>query len=373
MSNDKDMKSNNMSSNKISNLQQCNSINNLQLKLNDFGDCVIKKQIQSIFSLLTFSAMITIIVIVALYYEIDLLNLSSSKYFGQHLMPADDLPIFRNLAKTTTLVSEQLSGLSITASSAILKCSFTSRSLANKVARNQHLFNDSVEVVQYLNQLSDQTFKFGETIEKMYPTGESALREIGMELTFIIEKIQPDLVLTRKNEIYFEKRYRRVLNVVTNLRDQFQKIMNELDELNTIYSGTRHQLKNGMIDVEVFFNSITPILAKLYDTERITRDLGYLKRILEKVPNIRNQISYLLSEFNNHRQLLIWYCDEWIYLQRRKLVSQEDIETLKLMVKGLDNSAEIFKNKVNENVDLIIYSPNRYQPSSCSWNYLNSF
>ncbi|CAG8699099.1 2133_t:CDS:1, partial [Dentiscutata heterogama] len=226
------------------------------------------------------------------------------------------------------------------------------------------------EVVKYLNELSDQTFKLGETVEKMYPTGESALRELGMELTFIIEKIQPDQILTRKNELYFEKRYRRILNVVTRLRDQFQKVINELDELSIIYSGARHQLENGMNDVEAFFNNIAPIFAQIYDTGRIARDLGYLKRIIEKVPNTRNQINYLLSEFNQYRQVLIWYCDEWIHLQRRKLVSLEDIENLKVMAQGTDNAAEIFKKKVNDNVDLVIYAPDRYQPPSCNWEYL---
>ncbi|CAG8632660.1 24096_t:CDS:2 [Dentiscutata erythropus] len=284
---------------------------------------------------------------------------------------AVDSSIFRNLVKIINLLSGQLSGLSITASSAIIKCSFTSRSLANKVTRNQLLFNDSAEVVRYLNEFSDQTFKLGETVEKMYPTGESGLRELGMELTFIIEKIQPDQILTRKNELYFEKRYRRILNVVTRLRDQFQKVMNEIDVLSTIYSGTRHQLENGINDVEAFFNNIAPIMNQIYDTERITRDLGYLKRIMEKVPNIRNQINYLLFEFNQYRQVLIWYCDEWAHLQRRKLVSLEDIENLKVMVQGLDSAAEIFKKKVNENVDLVIYAPNNYQPPSCNWEYLN--
>ncbi|CAG8503164.1 16594_t:CDS:1 [Racocetra fulgida] len=196
----------------------------------------------------------------------------------------------------------------------------------------------------------------------MYPTGEFVLKKLGMELSFIIDKIQPNQALTRKNVIFFERRYRMILHIITILRDRFEKVMNDLDEVYYVYSGRKYQLKNGMKDVEVFFHRNFPILDPLYDTERITRDLTYLKRIMGKIPDTRNQISYLLFEFNQHRQVLIWYCDEWFQLQRRKLVTLEDIEDLMFMSNRLISIAEIFKRKIDENVDIIIRIPDHIQP-----------
>ncbi|CAG8517728.1 15892_t:CDS:2 [Cetraspora pellucida] len=363
MSNDKDTNSNNKTSNQINDLQRkCSDISiNLQRRFSDVSECVVRRQPQSVFSLRAFSIIVLAITIIALCYNMDLLNISPTKHFGKHFMPAVDLPIFRNLVKITSLLSGQLAGLSITAPSDIMRCSFRSSSLAHKVAYNQHLFNDSVEMVKYLNDLSDKTFDLGQAIEKMYPTGEFTLRVLGKELSFIVDQIQPDQVLTQKNIVFFEIRYRMILKVVTDLRDRFQKVMKELDEVYIAYSGRKYQLKHGMNDIETFFNRIAPILDPLYDTERITRDLAYLKRIMGQIPNIRNQISYLLFEFNQHRQVLIWYCNEWDQLQRRKLVTLEDIEDLVFMSNRLDSIADIFKRKIDENTDLVIRIPNLSQ------------
>ncbi|CAG8483317.1 4223_t:CDS:2 [Racocetra persica] len=282
---------------------------------------------------------------------------------------AVDLPIFRNLVKTTSSISGQLARLSITAPSEIIKCNVKSRSLANRATHNPLLINNSTEVVQYsaevvqyLNDLGDKTFNLGQTLERMYPTGEFVLKKLGMELGFIIDKIQPNQVLTRKNVIFFERRYRMILDIITTLRDRFEKVMKDLDEVYYVYSGRKYQLKNGIKDVEVFFSRNFPILDSLYDTERITRDLAYLKRIMGKIPDTRNQISYLLFEFNQHRQVLIWYCDEWLQLQRRKLVTLEDIEALMFMSNRLSRIAEIFKRKMDENVDIVIRVPDHIQP-----------
>ncbi|RIA89150.1 hypothetical protein C1645_876898 [Glomus cerebriforme] len=288
-----------------------------------------------------------LVAIIALYYE-------SIISILEPIFPPVDWPIFRNLTNTTNLLSRQLSELNIPASSVIIEYRVTSQYLADIITRKELPLDNSNEIAQYLHQLGKQTLNSGEAIERMYSTGNSAIKELGMELGFIIEKIHPYQVLTRQNTTYFAERYGKILNIITNLRDRFKETEDELDELHTLYNGTRHRLANGINDVEIFFEKITPVLNEYYDMEQVKRDLGYLKRIMEKVPDIRKQINYLLSEFNQHRLALIWCRGEWGRLWRRKLVSFEDIETLEIMIQELKSVSKIFKKKDQENVEIRI-------------------
>lgn len=236
----------------------------------------------------------------------------------------------------------------------IIEYRVTSQYLANIITRKEPPLDNSDKVAQYLHQLGQQVLNSGEAIERMYSTGNFALKELDMELKFIIEKIHPDQVLTRQNETYFAERYGKILNIITILRDKFKETKDELDELQTLYNGTRHRLANGINDVEIFFEKITPVLNEYYDMEQVKRDLGYLKQIMEKVTDIRKQINYLLSEFNQHRLALIWCRGEWARMWRRKLVSFEDIETLEKMIQELNSVSKIFKKKDQENVEIRI-------------------
>ncbi|RIA89155.1 hypothetical protein C1645_212777 [Glomus cerebriforme] len=251
-----------------------------------------------------------LVAIIALYYE----SIIST------IFPPVDWPIFRNLTNTTNLLSRQLAELNIPASSVIIEYRVTSQYLADIITRKELPLDNSNEIAQYLHQLGKQTLNSGEAIERMYST----------------------------------ERYGKILNIITNLRDKFKETENELDELHTLYNGKRHRLANGINDVEIFFEKSTPVLNEYYDMERVKRDLGYLKRIMEKVPDIRKQINYLLSEFNQHRLALIWCHGEWDRLWRRKLVSFEDIETLKNMIQELKSVSKIFKKKDQGNVEIRI-------------------
>ncbi|CAG8538012.1 9922_t:CDS:2 [Scutellospora calospora] len=305
-------------------------------------------KISSLMSLANFSILIVVISIIlrfAFFYQ----------PFFEIFFPPLDWPIFRSLTNTTNLISGQLAELNIPASSVIIEYRVTSQYLADIIDRNELSQNNSDNVAQYLNQLGDKIRYSGEAIEKMYPVGRRALKELGMELKDINNKIKPGQVLTQENVTYFVERYGKILNVVTNLRDKFQLILNELDDLYILYNGTHHQLANGMNDVVFFFEKITPELEEYYDMEQLKRDLGYLKQIMEKVPNIRYQINRLLSEFNNHRQMLIRYRNEWVSSWRRKLVSFEDTEELQDMIPRLNNLAEVFIKKDYENIEKRIY------------------
>jgi hypothetical protein len=234
----------------------------------------------------------------------------------------------------------------------IIEYRVKSQYLADIITRRKLPLDNSDKVAQYLRQLGKQTLNSGEAIEKMYCTSNSALKDLGMELNFIIEKIYPDQVLTRQDETYLAERYGKILNIVTSLRDRFKETKDELDELHTLYNGTMHQLANGMNDVETFFEKFTPVLNEYYDMEKVKRNLGYLKRIMETVPDIKKQINDLLSEFNQHRLALIWCRSEWARLWwRRKLVSLEDIETLEEMIQKLNSVSKIFKKKNQENAE----------------------
>ncbi|CAG8564506.1 13023_t:CDS:1 [Racocetra fulgida] len=189
----------------------------------------------------------------------------------------------------------------------------------------------------------------------MYSVGDMVLKEVIMELKSIINNIGPDQILSQQNTAYFAVRYEKILNSFTKLRDKFQIIIDELDDLYILYNGTHHQLANGINDVELFFEKITPELGEYHDMEQLKRDLGYLKQIMEKVPDIRRRIHRLLSEFNGHRQLLIKHRDEWDKLWRRKLVSFEDIESLEEVISKLDRIAERFVKKDKENIERRIY------------------
>ncbi|CAG8794944.1 24351_t:CDS:1, partial [Dentiscutata erythropus] len=231
----------------------------------------------------------------------------------------------------------------------------TSQYLADVIDRNELSPNNSANVAQYLNQLGDKISYSGEAIEKMYPVGHSVLKEIGTELNFIIESIRPEQVLTPENVSFFENRYGKIISTVTKLKNNFQEIIDELDELYILYNGTYHQLENGMNDVELFFEKITPELEEFYDMEQLKRDLGYLKQTMKKVPDIRYQIHHLLSEFNNHRQILIRYRSEWSKLWRRKIVSFEDTEKLEEVISRVNRMAEKFMKKDRENIERRIY------------------
>ncbi|CAG8483203.1 8755_t:CDS:2 [Diversispora eburnea] len=284
--------------------------------------------------------------IVAVYYE------SIRSMLGPFFPPAD-WPIFRNLTITTTLLSKQLTELNIPAPSVIIEYRVTSEYLADILTRKKLPLDNSDKVAEYLRQLGKQTFDSGEAIERMYSTSNSGLKQLGTELQFIIEKIHPDQVLTRQNETYFAERYGKILNIVTNLRDKFKETREVLDELQIIYNGTRHQFANGMNDVENFFEKFTPVLNDYYDMEQVKRELGYLKRIMEKFPDIRKQINDLLYDFNQHRLALIWCRGEWARLWRRKLVSFKDIETLEIMIQDLNDVTKIFKRN-QENFEIRI-------------------
>ncbi|CAG8453758.1 9882_t:CDS:2 [Scutellospora calospora] len=238
------------------------------------------------------------------YSILSLKNISVFIIVAIALCYPNDWPIFRNLINTADLLSRQLTELNIPESSVIIEYRITSQYLADIISRNEPPSSNSDVVAQYLNQLGDKISNSGEAIEKIYPDGNNALMELGAELKSIIDEIEPDQVLTKKNTNYFAERCRKILSIVTNLRDKFQKIINELDDL---YNGihTHHQLSNGINDVEVFFEKITPELEERHDSERLKRDFNYLKQTMKKIPNIRYQISCLLSEFNNHRQMLI--------------------------------------------------------------------
>ncbi|CAG8507010.1 7381_t:CDS:2 [Cetraspora pellucida] len=269
--------------------------------------------------------------------------------------PPFDWPIFRDLTNTTGLISGQLAELNIPASSVIINYRVTSQYLADVIDRNDLSPNNSDEIAQYLNQLGDKIGNSGKTIEKMYPVGNMVLREIVMELKFIIDNIRSGQILSQQNVTYLADRYGKILSTVTKLRDKFQKITDELDDLYILYNGTHHQLANGIDDVELFFEEITPELGEYYDMEQLKRDLGYLKQIMEKVPDIRRQIHRLLSEFNNHRQILIRCHGEWSSLRRRKLVSSEDTESLEEVITKLNRMAETFMEKDQENYEIRIY------------------
>ncbi|RHZ60961.1 hypothetical protein Glove_350g145 [Diversispora epigaea] len=281
-----------------------------------------------------------LVVTIAMYYESILLILKP-------FFPPVDWPIFRNLTNTTNLLSRQLTELNIPASHVIIEYRVTSEYLADIITRKGLPLDNSDKIAQYLRKLGKQTLNSGEAIERMYSTSNSGLKELGMELKFIIEKIHPDQILTRQNETYFAERYKKILDIVTRLRDKFKETKDELDELH-------NRLANGMNDVEIFFEKISPVLNEYYDMEQVKRDLGYLKQIMEKVPDIREQINHLLYEFNQHRLALIWCRGEWARLWRRKLVSFEDIETLENMIKELNNVSKILKKKDQENVEIRI-------------------
>ncbi|GBB84607.1 hypothetical protein RclHR1_11180008 [Rhizophagus clarus] len=260
-----------------------------------------------------------LVAVVAVYYE-SILSI---------LLPPVDWPKFRNLTNTTNLLSEQLAELNIPASSVIIKYRVTSQYLADIITRRKLPLDNSDEVAQYLRQLGKQTLNSGEAIEKMYCTSDSALKDL--------------------------ERYGKILNIVTSLRDRFKETKDELDELHTLYNGAMHQLANGMNDVETFFEKFTPVLNEYYDMEKVKRSLGYLKRIMETVPDIKKQINDLSSKFNQHRLALIWCRDEWAKLWwRRKLVSLENIEALEEMIQKLNSVSKIFKKKNQENIEIRI-------------------
>ncbi|CAG8567014.1 20489_t:CDS:2 [Racocetra persica] len=266
-----------------------------------------------------------------------------------------DWPIFRDLTNTTSLISGQLVELNIPASSVIINYRTTSHFLADVIDRNELSPNNSDEVAQYLNQLGDKMCHSGEAIETMYSVGDMVLKEVIMELKSIIDNIGPGQILSQQNATYFADRYGKILNAVTDLWDKFQIIIDELDDLYILYNGTHHQLANGINDVELFFEKITPELGENHDMEQLKRELGYLKQTMEKVPDIRRQIHRLLSEFDGHRQLLIKRRGEWYKLWRRKLVSFEDIESLEEVISKLDRIAERFVKKDEENIEKRIY------------------
>ncbi|CAG8481551.1 25537_t:CDS:2 [Gigaspora margarita] len=266
-----------------------------------------------------------------------------------------DSSILRNLTNTTSLISGQLAELNIPASSDIIGYRETSQYLADIIDRNDLSPNNSANVAQYLNQLGDKISHSGEAIEKMYPIGHSVLKEIGIELKSIINSIRPEQVLTPENVTYFEIRYGKILSIVTKLRDNFQNVIEELDELNILYNGTYHQLVNGINDVEIFFEKITPELEEFYDMEQLKRDLGYLKEIMKKVPNIRYQIYHLKSEFDKHRKILRQYRVEWSKSWRKKIVSFEDTEKLEEVIPRVYRMAEKFIKKDRENTEKRIY------------------
>ncbi|CAG8519545.1 6824_t:CDS:2 [Cetraspora pellucida] len=266
-----------------------------------------------------------------------------------------DWPIFRDLTNTTGLISGQLAELNIPASSVIINYRVTSQYLADVIDRNDLSSNNSDEIAQYLYQLGDKIGNSGKTIEKMYPVGNIVLREIVMELKFIIDNIRSGQILSQQNVTYLADRYGKILSTVTKLRDKFQKITDELDDLYILYNGTHHQLANGINDVELLFEEITPELREYYDMEQLKQDLGYLKQMMKKLPDIRRQIHRLLFEFNNHRQILVRCRDEWFRLRRRKLVSSEDTESLEEVIKKLNRMAGTFMEKDQENNEIRIY------------------
>ncbi|CAG8800113.1 22359_t:CDS:1, partial [Dentiscutata erythropus] len=47
-----------------------------------------------------------------------------------------------------------------------------------------------------------------------------------------------------------------------------------------------HQLVNGISDLELFFEKLTPELEEIFDMNQLKRDLGYLKQTMKKVPDI---------------------------------------------------------------------------------------
>ncbi|CAG8698301.1 9136_t:CDS:2 [Dentiscutata erythropus] len=279
-------------------------------------------------------------------------------YYGsifEIFFPPVDSPIFRNLISTTNLLSRQLAELNIPASSVIIGYRVTSKYLADIINRNKLSSKNSDKVAQYLNQLGDKLSNSGEAIEKMYLTGNYALKELESELRFINDEIFREQVITKQDAVYFANRYEKILKAITKLWDEFRITLSELDDLYDLYSGTHHQLAKGMKDVELFFDEIAPELKVYYNIEKLKRDLSYLKQIMKKVPDIRNYINNLLFEFNNHRTVLIGYRREWIVLRRRKLVSFEDTEKLEEMIHKLTNVIRIFAKKDLENTEKRIY------------------
>ncbi|CAG8689186.1 26815_t:CDS:2, partial [Dentiscutata erythropus] len=314
-------------------------------KIND--DLKVEK-IKSIRSSKTISILVAVIAIIfgfAFYY---------GPIFDMSLPPVDS-PIFRDLINTTNLLSGQLTELNIPASSVIMGYRVTSKNLADIINRNKLSSKNSDKVAQYLNQLGDKISNSGEAIEKMYSTGNHALKEISSELRFINDEISQEQVITRQDAEYFAERYGKILNAITKLRDEFRITLNELDDLYDLYIGTHHQLANGMKDVELFFDEVTPELKKLYNIEKLKRNLSYLKQIMKKIPDIRDRINKLLFEFNKHRLVLIGYRSEWNRFQRRKLVSFEDTERIEEMIQKLTYVIKIFAKKDLETTEKRIY------------------
>ncbi|CAG8484577.1 5389_t:CDS:2, partial [Dentiscutata heterogama] len=298
------------------------------------------EKIKSIRSSKTISILVAVIAIIfgfAYYYE-----------------PVDS-PIFRDLINTTNLLSGQLAELNTPASSVIMGYRVTSKNLADIINRNKLSSKNSDNVAHYLNQLGDKISNSGEAIEKMYSTGNHALKKLSSELRSIDDEISQEQVITRQDAIYFAERYGKILNTITKLRDEFRITLNELDDLYDLYIGMHHQLANGMKDVELFFDEVTPELEKIYNIGKLKRNLNYLKQIMKKVPDIRDRINNLLFEFNKQRRVLIEYREEWIRFRRRKLVSFEDTERLKEMIQKLTYVIKIFAKKDLENTEKRIY------------------
>ncbi|RIB26349.1 hypothetical protein C2G38_2163549 [Gigaspora rosea] len=315
-----------------------NKVKEIVYKLQkDEGSIELDNSIRGNDILISIGILVAVIAIFIFYYE-----------------PVDS-PIFRNLINTTNLLSRQLAELNMPASSVILGYRVTSKSLADIINRNKLSSENSVNVAQYLNQLGDKLSNSGEAIEKMYLTGNYALNEIVSELSTINDEISREKIITRHDSVYFDERYEKILKAITKLRNQFQITLNELDELYDLYSGTRHQLANGMKDVELFFDEITPELKEYHNMEKLKRNLGYLTQIMKKVPDFRSRISNILFEFNSHRSVLIGYRSEWVGLRRRKLVSPEDTKELDEMIQKLMNVIRIFAKKDLANTEKRIY------------------
>ncbi|CAG8775413.1 34700_t:CDS:2 [Gigaspora margarita] len=303
---------------------------------NDYSKVEKTKSILSS-KIISISILVAVIAIFIFYYE-----------------PVDS-PIFRNLVNTTNLLSRQLAELNMPASSVIIGYRSTSKSLADIINRNKLSSENSEKVAQYLNLLGDKLSNSGEAIEKMYFTGNHALNEIVSELTTINDEISREKIITRHDAVYFNERYEKILKAITKLRNEFQITLSELDELYDLYSGTRHQLTNGMKDVELFFDEVTPELKELHNIEKLKRNLSYLTQIMKKVPDFRSRIRNILFEFNKHRSVLIGYRSEWVGLRRRKLVSPEDTKELEDMIQKLMVVIRIFAKKDLENTEKRIY------------------
>ncbi|CAG8503851.1 9997_t:CDS:1 [Acaulospora colombiana] len=228
----------------------------------------------------------------------------------------------------------------------------TSKYLANIIERSELPPEDSRKVVKYLNELGDQIIGSGENVEKMYFAGNLAFRGLDLELRFILENIHPDEVLTQQNTTFFVERFGKILNIVTGLRDHFQRIIDDLDKL-VLLDEKMLQSANGMNYVELYFEDATPVLDKTHDVEKAKRKLEYLMQFMKIIPDIRNQINYTLVEFNQHRLALIKGRSIWSKFRRRKLVSLEDTEKLYETIQKLDSAAKVFKTKGLESVKRI--------------------